>query len=117
MKRLLLVTMGTASFLLSSAQVPIDEAHFPDDFFRDYVSQHFDADEDVQLDDEDGGGGNHDGEHDGDDSGGCPNGFDHKVFQQMHFVERFGVFRLFAGFGVGDKWTLERIGRECQCKP
>lgn len=52
MKRLLLVTMGTASFLLSSAQVPIDEAHFPDDFFRDYVSQHFDADEDVQLDDE-----------------------------------------------------------------
>lgn len=44
--------MGTASFLLSSAQVPIDEAHFPDDFFRDYVSQHFDADEDVQLDDE-----------------------------------------------------------------
>ena len=52
MKRLLLVTMGTASFLLSAAQVPIDEAHFPDDFFRDYVSQHFDADENVQLDDE-----------------------------------------------------------------
>ena len=44
--------MGTASFLLSAAQVPIDEAHFPDDFFRDYVSQHFDADENVQLDDE-----------------------------------------------------------------
>ena len=104
MKRLLLVTMGTASFLLSAAQVPIDEAHFPDDFFRDYVSQHFDADENVQLDDEE-------------IRAAVSNGFDHKVFQQMHFVKRLGVFRLFAGFGVGDKWTLERIGRECQCKP
>ncbi len=52
MKRLLLVTMGTASFLLSSAQVPIDEAHFPDRFFRNYVGQKFDTNQNLQLDDE-----------------------------------------------------------------
>lgn len=44
--------MGTASFLLSSAQVPIDEAHFPDRFFRNYVGQKFDTNQNLQLDDE-----------------------------------------------------------------
>ena len=52
MKRLFLVTMETASFLLSSAQVPIDEAHFPDRFFRNYVGQKFDTNQNLQLDDE-----------------------------------------------------------------
>lgn len=44
--------METASFLLSSAQVPIDEAHFPDRFFRNYVGQKFDTNQNLQLDDE-----------------------------------------------------------------
>ena len=52
MKRLLLVTMGTASFLLSSAQVPIDEAHFPNSGLRNYVRLNFDTNGDKLLDDE-----------------------------------------------------------------
>ena len=52
MKRLLLVTMGTASFFLSSAQVPIDEAHFPNSGLRNYVRLNFDTNGDKLLDDE-----------------------------------------------------------------
>lgn len=44
--------MGTASFLLSSAQVPIDEAHFPDEAFRDFVSKQYDRNNDLTLDEE-----------------------------------------------------------------
>ena len=52
MKRLLLVTMGAASFLLSPAQVAIDEAHFPDEAFRDFVSKQYDRNNDLMLDEE-----------------------------------------------------------------
>ena len=52
MKRLLLVTMGAASFLLSPAQVAIDEAHFPDVAFRDFVSKQYDRNNDLMLDEE-----------------------------------------------------------------
>lgn len=44
--------MGTASFLLSSAQVPIDEAHFPNSGLRNYVRLNFDTNGDKLLDDE-----------------------------------------------------------------
>lgn len=44
--------MGTASFFLSSAQVPIDEAHFPNSGLRNYVRLNFDTNGDKLLDDE-----------------------------------------------------------------
>lgn len=44
--------MGTASFLLSAAQVPIDEAHFPNSGLRNYVRLNFDTNGDKLLDDE-----------------------------------------------------------------
>lgn len=44
--------MGTASFLLSPAQVAIDEAHFPDVAFRDFVSKQYDRNNDLMLNEE-----------------------------------------------------------------
>lgn len=44
--------MGAASFLLSPAQVAIDEAHFPDEAFRDFVSKQYDRNNDLMLDEE-----------------------------------------------------------------
>lgn len=44
--------MGAASFLLSPAQVAIDEAHFPDVAFRDFVSKQYDRNNDLMLDEE-----------------------------------------------------------------
>ena len=46
---IMIIAIVISTFTISAESISIDEAHFPDAVFREYVSEHFDDDHDGHL--------------------------------------------------------------------